>query len=98
MFTENGRLIRIVFKLKKIVRGIFEKKCPVLDPCAGIAHAGLLIKQEAVGCDAIGEALPLVQRRKNKPEVARINSLLTLRWMAGELRHELMAAKLYRHR
>ena len=60
LFTEDGRFVSVVFELKQIVRGVFQKERAVLDARAWKPHTWLLIEGEAHGFGSIRQSLPLV--------------------------------------
>jgi len=75
-FAEDRGVVRVVFELEEVVRGIFEEKRQVLDLCAGVPAAGLLVELQSFGLGPIRERLPAFLRREDQPEMAWINPLL----------------------
>ena len=94
VLAEDCRLVPVVLEFEQIVRGIFEKEGLMLDARVWKTTARLLIKPEALMPRAVRQSSPLLLGLENETEVTRVNALLAVNRLAGELRNDLVSAQL----
>jgi hypothetical protein len=85
--------MRVVFELKEVPGGIFEKECVVFDPGGGEPDAGLLIERQLFFLGLFQKPLPRIFQQKSQTEVVRINALLLWQPLRRQMGHELMPRK-----
>src|SRR5436309_1743606 len=80
-----------MFEFEQVVEGIFEEERGVLDARAREAAPRVLVKLQALRLGAIGHGLPILFRREDQAEVARVDALRRSGRRLREMSDELMA-------
>jgi hypothetical protein len=65
-----------VFEFEQVVRRVFQKERAVFDTGTRKSYARLLIERESLGFGPIRQRLPFALGKKDRTEVARVNTLL----------------------
>ena len=92
-FAEDGRLMRVMLELEKILGRVLEEERVVLDSCSRETHSRLLKKCQLFRLRPVRQFLPLRFQQKHQAEMARVDAFLRIWRISHNMRHELMAGQ-----